>query len=135
MPPVSSVQTAIDAVLHLPPELLVESVIPGSPFVGDGRLTRPAPGVGVNAWGIAWSFTTIPSRLGVQNGSVPMWNVRLMQLVAFHNTRSSEVPMEIFDAHYDAGLWLWELPLPAAIGYSLYPGVTAQLRWALFSVV
>jgi hypothetical protein len=133
--PISTVVQVVDAVLHVPLELLAEEVIPGSPFSGEGRLNRPRPGVEVAAWGIAWSFLTIPPRLGVSGGAVPIWNVRLLQLVAFQNSRSTQYPLEIFDAHYDAGVWLWVNPFPSAIGYSLYPGVSAQFRWLLFSPV
>jgi hypothetical protein len=133
--PISTVVQVVDAVLHVPVELLVEESVPGSPFTGDGRLTRPRPGVDVAAWGLSWSFLTIPPRLGVSNGAVPVWNVRLLQLAAFHFSRSAEYPMEIFDVHHDAGAWLWQAPFPAAIGFSCYPGVSVRLSWLLFSPV
>lgn len=132
--PLGTAQTAIGAILHLPPEALSEVVVPGSPFVGDGRLQKLAPGIGVAAWGFSWSFLTVPPELGVQNGAVPIWNQRLLQLAAFHNTRTAQHVSEILDVHHDAGMWLWQEPFPFAIGYSLLPGVTAQFRWLIFSI-
>lgn len=134
MPPISSVVQVVDAVLHLPLELLSQTAVPGNPFTGDGRLQRSAPGIGVDAWGLTWSFLTIPPQLGLVDGAVPLWNDRLLQLVAFHNSRTSELPVEILDVHHDAGVWQWREPFPFAIGYHLFPGVSVRFDWLIFTL-
>jgi hypothetical protein len=134
VPPLSSIVQVVDAVLHLPLSVLTEQTVPGSPFTGDGRLTRSAPGIGVDAWGLTWSFLNIPPQLGVVDGAVPIWNDRLLQLVAFYTSRSSQLPGEILDVNYDAGVWQWRTPFPFAIGYHTLPGVTVRFSWLIFTL-
>jgi hypothetical protein len=88
----------------------------------------------VDAWGLTWSFLTIPPQLGVVDGAVPMWNDRLLQLAAFYNSRSSELPGELLDVHYDAGVWQWRTPFPFAIGYHTLPGVVVRFSWLIFTL-
>jgi hypothetical protein len=90
--------------------------------------------VSVFAWGLAWSFVEIPVQLGRVEGEVPVWNDRLLQLVAFASSRTADHPSQIVDVHYDAGYFLWTFAFPSAIGYSLLPGVVAQFRWLLLRI-
>lgn len=128
----ASFLSAVDAVLNPDFTLLSETVVPGSPFINRGVLTRPGLGEGVNAYGISWSFTFIPPELGVADGQVPVWNDRLCQFASFSLIGTALYVDEIIDVHHDPGFWIPRHHFPHQITYSLWPGVEAQFRWLLY---
>lgn len=106
------------------------------PIEGTGSLTRPRPGVGVEAYGLTFTITDFPPGAGLVNGVVREFSVRSVQLIAFHRSASSsdEFPVEVFDTHQDNGTWLWKDPFPSRIVYSVTPGFAAQVTWLCLPV-
>ena len=98
---------------------------------GRGELTRPAPGVGVNAYGLAIGLNAVPPGFGVRDGSVVAYSERLAQLITMHAVKggTQQWLTEELNLHLATMLWLWRNAFPARVLYDVTPGVELVAQW------
>lgn len=100
-------------------------------LVGTGSITRPRPGVGVEAYGLRLNVAQSPPGAGLLDGVIREFSVRVIQLVTVHKSASQPdvYPVEIFDSRAEAESWLWRAPFPDSISYHVTPGFVVLARW------
>lgn len=104
-----------------------------SPFdlVSGVDLTRPATGIGVNAFGLVLRVAAAPAGAGLRHGAVNEFQTRVAQLVTVHRSASSstEYVTEVLDLHETQLAWLWRNAYPERIAVDVTPGFTVQATW------
>lgn len=65
-----------------PPGLQVRELI--GDFTGNNAFTRPAPGVGVNAFGITWEVQTYGGGIGLDTGTPERFEIDLLEISTDH---------------------------------------------------
>lgn len=121
------------ALIHPPIGFLQRLLIPGV-FAGAGDLTRPAavipPFNNVNAFGLAWSFITVPSTIGVEFGTPNVYEERMLQLSTHHfDIAGHELVTEYHSFSVEGIYWLWENAGPSRVHYDIRIGVTLTFFW------
>jgi hypothetical protein len=123
--------SVIQQFLHPPLGLLTRELISGT-FSGDGSLNRPLMSSGVDAFGLVFSFFTVPTQIGLTLGSVIEYEPRMVQLAVIHTLLDShEVVSEYANFSQEEVPFLWSVALPTRIEYSIYPGVEIVFHWLL----
>lgn len=99
-------------------------------FFGDGSLTPPQNPLVALTYGLKWAFTTVPAQLGVKPGNPNTYYERMIQLSSTYQLLSGQfVGVQYFDVNVDGGMYFWDEPLPAAVLYSIFPGVQLNFFW------
>lgn len=121
-------------ILRPPIGLLQRELIPGI-FTGDGDLTRPGgtvPFNNVNAFGLSWSFFSVPAPFGYELGEPRVYHHVMIRLTTIHqDIGSHQLVSETFDAHSDGIYWLWDNAGPSRVHYEIIPGLSVQFYWIL----
>lgn len=116
---------------HPPLALLGRETIPGL-LTGSGTLTRPSGPIGVDAFGLIWSFFTVPSGYGYAYGPTLEYVERMVQWsVEYTLIDGHSFTLEYYDAHSDALPFLWVEPFPTSVLYDIAPGVGIAASWLL----
>lgn len=127
----------IDVLLHPPLGFLRRELIPGL-FSGSGDLTRNdgrlPPFNNVNAYGLTWTFFTVPDTLGVEFGNPNVYEERMLQLSAMHIGQDGhELVSEFHSFAVEGVYWLWENVGPARIHYDIRIGVELTFFWLIIA--
>lgn len=119
-------------VLHPTFGAMRRELIPGV-FSGIGDLTRPGPTVPfnhVNAFGLVWSFITIPETIGFELGTPVIFEDRMVQLSAMHEDNiGNEFVSEFHDFRAEGIWWMWSNAGPSRIHYEIRIGVELAFYW------
>jgi len=125
----------LEALLHPPLGLLKRELITGT-FSGSGDLTRSgttAPFNNVNAYGLTWSFFTVPAPFGFEFGSPDIYEHRMIQLSTIHTDGGAHDFISEFRDFRSEGLyWLWANPGPTKIHYEIQVGVSVVFYCLVF---
>jgi len=125
----------LNTVLHPPLGLLKRELISGT-FTGSGDLTRAGPTApfnNVNAYGLTWSFFTVPAPFGLIFGSPDIYENRMLQLSTIHEDGAGHELISEYHSFYSEGLyWLWENPGPSRVHYEIQIGVVCVFHWLVF---
>jgi hypothetical protein len=115
------------------PGLITRSEI--GDFTECGALTRPAFGVEVDAFGLAWEVISIGGGVGI-DPSVPQrfepWLLQLEQRHSDHDGHEYTSAAVRFD--YSNGYWFFQPILPHLINYCILPSATLRFYWLLITV-
>lgn len=134
--PVMGVGTAIQlagGLLHPPLGFVARELI--GDFDGNGSLTRTAPGVGVNAFGLTWEILTYGQGIGVDAGLPVRLETRMLELVLDHTDRHAHEFVSataLFD--YSNAYWFFPEAFPTRVNFQIAPSVTLRLYWLLVSL-
>lgn len=125
----------LETLLHPPIGLLQRELIPGL-VSGSGDLTRStgalAPFDHVNAYGLTWSFFTVPVTFGFDFGSPAVYDERMVQLSTIHTDFVGHDIISEYHAFSVEGIyWLWDNPGPTRIHYEVQVGVQLVLYWLI----
>lgn len=125
-----------EALIHPALGFLAREIIPGI-FTGQGDLTRPTgalpPFNNVNAFGLTWTFFTVPDTLGVEFGTPNVYEERMLQLASMHiGSDGHELVSEFHSFAVDGVYWLWQNAGPSRIHYDIRIGVEIVFFWLLF---
>lgn len=128
----------LEALLHPPLGLLRRELVTGL-FSGSGELTRPQavlpPFNNVNAYGLTWDFFTVPAGYGFDEGVVPIYDRRMLQVATTHiDFDDHELVSEFHEFRSQGIYWLWENPGPRRILYDISPGVEITFFWLVVRV-
>lgn len=131
----SIIQTIGGEILRPPYGALRRELIPGI-FSGSGDLDRNTgalpPFNNVNAFGLEWTFFTVPAALGYQVGQPLVYYERMIQLTTIHtDALGHDVVSEIFDAHAEGLYWRWNEAGPTRIHYEIFPFVEVVFQWLI----
>ena len=131
----SNIVPIANTLLHPPLGALRRELITGV-YSGSGDLTRPGgfpPFENVNAYGLTWSFFTVPETFGYQLGSPRRYYERMIQLSTIHTDLAGhELVSEDFEAVADGIYWLWSNAGPTRVHYEIIPAVTVLFEWVVF---
>jgi len=127
-----------EALLHPPLGLIKRLLIPGT-FENSGDLQRMTgalpPFNNVNAYGLTWSFFTIPAGFGQTPGFPVIYDERMLQLSTVHTSFDGhDVISEYHDFRVDGIYWLWQNPGPTRIHYEIAPGVVLTFFWLVVNI-
>jgi hypothetical protein len=123
--------SVIEQFLHPPLGVLTREIIPGLAS-GSGVLTRPRGPVPVDAFGVTFTFFTVPAGYGYQLGNIREYDVRMLQLSVVHTLLDGHsIVSENFNVNSDNLPILWAVALPTQIQYYIAPGVQVQFWWLL----
>ena len=118
--------------LHPPLGLLQRELIPGLAD-GIGDLVRPGPTAPfnhVNAFGLSWTFFSVPAPFGYTLGDPRTYHQRMIQLSTVHTDLSGhDTVSDVLDAHAEGLYWLWAEAGPTRVHYEIVPGVRVQFFW------
>jgi hypothetical protein len=129
VPPLPS--GVIEAFLHPPLAVMTSELIPGL-FIGDGVLSRPRGPVPTDAFGLRFSFITVPAGFGFKLGAVKEYENRLLQLAVEHTMLDGHgIISQVTDFHSDNLPFLFDVALPLQVHFSIIPGVSIQFFWLL----
>jgi hypothetical protein len=99
-------------------------------IAGDGDLTRPGFGRGVNAYGAQAAFLEVPPQLGVEVGRPLVYLDRICKLTTVLTGLSQ---LEFYDRsaelYFSDQRFMWGTPFPRRITYSVFPGCVVRLFW------
>jgi hypothetical protein len=99
---------------------------------GRGSLVRPGGALQVNAYGLTWSFVTIPPGFGKRDGALEVFHERILQLVRIDSDRGGNDYLgEVFDIHTDGGRIVWGLGIPKQILFDVTPGCVVRICWLI----
>jgi len=125
----------LNTLVHPPLSLMKRELISGT-FTGSGDLTRPAlfpPFPQVNAYGLTWSFFTVPAPFGFEFGDPNIYEHRMLQLSTVHQDQTGhELVSEFHDFRSEGLYWFWETPFPSRVHYEITPGVVVVFHWLIF---
>jgi hypothetical protein len=117
-------------------DLLDRELIPGL-FDTSGDLTRPGfvpPWENVNAFGLSWSFFTIPPEFGMTLGDPIVYEPRMLQVSTIHTDFSGhDLVSEVRDFYSEGVYWLFENAGPTRVHYELAPGLQVVFYWIIGS--
>lgn len=124
-------QTLAGGILEHPDVGLMHLCDPPMTLSGRGTLTRPATGIGVNAYGLAFSVASAPPGAGTRQGSILVYGQRVAQLVTMHRSLggSELLATQVFDLVLDTFAWVWEHAFPEEILFDVTPGYTVSASW------
>lgn len=121
----------IEQFLHPPLGIMSSEVIPGL-FTGDGVLSRPRGPVPTDAFGMRFSFITVPAGFGFKLGAVKEYESRILQLAVEHTMIDGHgIISQVADFRSDNLPFLFDLALPLQVHFSIVPGVSVQFFWLL----
>lgn len=125
----------LEAILHPPLGILQRELVTGL-FSGSGDLTRPAaappPFNHVNAYGLSWTFFTVPVGYGRDLWQPQVFDRAMMRLGTVHtDIAGHDLFSEWHDFYSDGIYWLWNNPGPTRIHYDISPGVEVTFYWLL----
>lgn len=123
----------VDLLLHPPLGALDRELIVGL-ISGPTNLTRNTgqlpPFDQVNAYGLSWSFVTIPAGFGSQPGSPIVYEERMVQASTVHTDHGGHDLISEFHAFQSEGIyWLWDNPGPTRVHVEVAPGLSIQAYW------
>lgn len=119
-----------DLVSHIGTQLIVPTDCQS--LTGRGSLSRPRPGLDINAYGLTWFFDFIPPGFGRRDGAVEEWHERILQLVRVDTDRGNNDYLgEVFDIHTEGGRIVWGFGIPKQILYDVTPGCIVRLCWLI----
>jgi hypothetical protein len=123
-----------EVLLHPPLGSLTRLIIPGL-FSGSGDLDRPAgidhfPLNNVNAYGLTWSFFSVPDTIGYSLGQPVVYEERMLQTNTVHRARDGhDLVSEWHDWFVEGAWWLWFNPGPQRVHYDIRIGVQLVFYW------
>ena len=124
-------------ILHPPLRFTGRELIAGV-FSGTGDLTKPGlipPFDHVAAWGITWSFFSVPAPFGYRVGTPRRYYELMIQLSTIHTDLDGhELVSDQFDAYAEGIYWLWREPAPLRVHYEIVPGVQVVFEWLTFPI-
>jgi len=121
----------IDQFLHPPLALCTREIIVGLK-TGAGTLTRVRGPVPVDAFGITFTFFTVPDGYGYVPGVVREYHRRIIDLAIIHTMLDGhQVVSERHSIYSEDKPVLWSIALPARVEYDIAPGVQVQFHWIL----
>lgn len=101
-------------------------------FTDAGDLTRPAPGTGVNAFGLTWEIVTFGDGIGVDPGAPERLAVDLLQLELVHTDHDGhEFVSAAADFNYENTYWFFDPALPTRVQFAIAPSVVLRFYWLL----
>ena len=123
----------VDVLFHPPLGLLSRELIVGL-ISGPTDLTRNtgqlAPFDNVNAYGLSWSFFTVPAGFGSSPGFPIIYEERMVQASTVHTDFAGHDLLSEFHSFYSEGIyWLWENPGPTRVHVEVAPGLSIQAYW------
>jgi hypothetical protein len=123
----------IDVLLHPPLGLLQRELITGL-ISGPTDLTRNtgnlAPFDNVNAYGLTWSFFTVPAEFGLTLGSPIVYEERMVQVSTVHTDFAGhDIISEYHGFSVEGIYWMWENPGPTRVHVEVAPGLSIQAYW------
>lgn len=132
------IDTVGQSILHPPIGFLQRELIPGT-FTDSGDLTRPAsvlpPFNNVNAYGLTWSFFSVPVGIGRDLGTPDVFEERMVQLSAmYEDFAGHELVGEFHDFRVEGIYWLWEQAGPKRIHYEILDGVELVFHWLIVRI-
>lgn len=121
------VMSAIDLVRG-PPRSLLQPF--GSLLLsGRGTFSAQPPGA-LHSFGGTWSWFTVPTGYGKDDGALVEWHRRLAQFVVIREGAGDNTYIDVLeDSHYEGNFILWQFPNPTEIQYDVAPGVQVLWRW------
>jgi hypothetical protein len=120
-----------DQFLRPPFRLFTRVIIPGLAS-GSGNLSRPAGPIGVNAFGLTWSFFTVPIGFGRTPGLQVVYEQRVLEIGVLHTyIDGSTAYVEHHSFHEEGIPLLFNLAFPTRIDYSIVAGAQVQFYWIL----
>jgi len=127
-------QVCVRTLLHPPFGWLRREVIAGT-FSGSGDLDRNTgalpPFDNVNAYGLRWSFFTVPAPFGYDLGSPRVYHNRMIQItVRYRDALGNDQDLEVYDVHFEQAIF-WKEPGPLLIHYEIAPGVDVVFEWLI----
>lgn len=125
----------LNALLHPPLGALRREVIPGL-FSGVGDLTRATgalpPFDHVNAYGLTWSFFTVPDTIGFTWSDPRIYEEPMLFLSTIHTGFDGHDLVSEYHTFQAEGIyWLWDNPGPTRVHYEVRIGVEAVLYWII----
>lgn len=122
------------ALFHPPYGFTRRELVPGL-FSGSGDLERDTgalpPFNHVNAYGLRWTFFTVPDGIGRRFGSPDIFDRRMLQLTArYRNLDDSDDDLEVLEV-FSEHTWFWQEPGPLLIHYEIYPFVEVVFEWLI----
>lgn len=123
----------LDAILHPPLGAMQREIIPGL-FTGAGDFQRNdghlPPWNNVNAYGMTWTFVTVPAGFGFQLGSPIVFDERMLQVSTVHTDFAGhDIISEYHEFHVEGIYWLWANVGPTRVHVEAAPGLSVQLYW------
>lgn len=101
-------------------------------FDGNVAFDRPAPGIGVNAFGLSWEVQTYGGGIGLDAGTPLRFEVDLLELSLDHtNHDGHEYTSAAARFDYSNGLWYFDPMFPTRVNVSIAPSVTIRFWWIL----
>jgi len=124
-----------EALIHPPLGAIQRELIPGV-FSGAGDLDRKTgnlpPFNNVNAYGLTWTFFTVPAAFGRIAGDPIVFEERMLQLSTIHaDALGHEFTSEFHDFRSEEIWWLWENTGPTRIHYEIQVGVVVVFFWLI----
>jgi hypothetical protein len=106
------------------------------PLSGRGQLQRTATGIGVNAFGLALAVSSRPPGVGLIDGQIQEYEIRVAQLCTTHQSQggSVEYVTEILDMNADNQAWVWRNAYPERILYDVTPGFVLDAEWLCVTI-
>lgn len=113
-----------------PPGLQVRELI--GDFEGNHSFVRPAPGVGVNAFGITWEVQTYGGGIGLDTGTPVRFEVDLLEISTDHTDHDGhEFTSGAFRYNYSNAYHWFDPSFPTRVNVSVAPSVTIRFWWIL----
>lgn len=98
-------------------------------LTGRGSISAQPPGA-LHSFGGTWSWFTVPSGYGKDDGALVEFHRRLAQFVVIREGAGDNTYIDVVeDSHNEGNFILWQFPNPTEIQYDIAPGVTVLWRW------
>lgn len=123
----------LETLLHPPLGAISQLLIPGL-FTGSGDLTRATgalpPFNHVNAYGLTWTFFTIPAGFGSTPGTPIVYEERMLQASTIHTDFHGHDLISEWHSFFSDGVyWLWNNPGPTRVHFDIAPGLEIVFSW------
>lgn len=121
-----------DLLLHPSPGFLGRELI--GDFTDVQAFTRPAPGVGVNAFGITWEVVSYGGGIGIDPGTPVEFHTNLLQLEIVgtdgdgHEFTAAASEWTISNYYY-----LFDTSFPTRVQVAIAPSVTMRFYWLVIA--
>lgn len=104
-------------------------------FSGSGSFDRPAPGVGVDAFGITWEVVSYGSGIGLDTGVPVRFEVELLDLAVVYTDHDGHEFVNDADQWDYSNHYRWFDPsFPTRVDYVIAPSVTLRFYWLLVTL-
>jgi hypothetical protein len=127
------ISTIGDLLLHPGPNFMVRELI------GDYELiqgfTRPAPGIGVNAFGLMWEVQSYGPGIGLDPTVPQLFETRLLSIEQRHTLADDhEYTSDATTFSWSNGIYLFQPSFPTQINVAIVPSVVMRFWWLLAGV-